>query len=221
MPPDSGANLKSISHRCHPILVAFAWELTEETIDLPLGCLQGGAGWLSSGGREGVARKNPQIPEFDLLTQFFATATGGWQCRLAVCERADGERDWYFIAEQPAPAPHLAQPEGCAALRIVLVTVPRASRSCEHFPDGFDLHLLQADGDKDVLIGSSQREKPAHALPWGLPLQDEFKAHGLLYHSTLGLRVIKKKKDPYPAMAGSTTARPESRVNPNFISKLL
>ena len=51
-------------------------------------------------------------------------------------------RDWYLIADQPAPAPHLAHPEGCAALRIVLVTVPRVSRSCEHFPDGFDLHLL-------------------------------------------------------------------------------
>jgi len=37
-----GANLMSISHRCHPILVAFVWELTEETIHLPLGCLQGG-----------------------------------------------------------------------------------------------------------------------------------------------------------------------------------
>ena len=37
-----GANLKSFSHRCHPILVAFVWELTKETIDLPLGCLQGG-----------------------------------------------------------------------------------------------------------------------------------------------------------------------------------
>ena len=49
--------------------------------------------------------------------------------------------DWYFIAEQPAPAPHLAHPEGCDALRNVLVTVPRVSRSCEHFPDGFDLHL--------------------------------------------------------------------------------
>ena len=51
-------------------------------------------------------------------------------------------RDWYFIAKQPAPVPHLAHPEGCAALRIWLVTVPRVSRSCEHFPDGFDLHLL-------------------------------------------------------------------------------
>jgi len=37
-----GANLKSISHRCFPILVAFEWELTKETIDLPMGCLQGG-----------------------------------------------------------------------------------------------------------------------------------------------------------------------------------
>ena len=26
------------------------------------------------------------------------------------------QRDWYFIAEQPAPAPHLARPEGRAAL---------------------------------------------------------------------------------------------------------
>ena len=37
-----GANLKSISHRCYLILVAFVWELTKETIHLPLGCLQGG-----------------------------------------------------------------------------------------------------------------------------------------------------------------------------------
>jgi len=49
-----------------------------------------------------------------------------------------------FIAEQPAPAPHLARPEGCAALHIVIVTVPLVSRSCEHFPDGFNLHLLHA-----------------------------------------------------------------------------
>jgi len=37
-----GANPKSISHRCHPILVAFVRELTKETTHLPLGCLQGG-----------------------------------------------------------------------------------------------------------------------------------------------------------------------------------
>ena len=40
------------------------------------------------------------------------------------------KRDWYFIAEEPASAPHLAHPEGCAAPRIVLDTVPRVSRSC-------------------------------------------------------------------------------------------
>ena len=45
------------------------------------------------------------------------------------------QRDWHSIAEKPAPAPHLAHPEGCAALRIVLVTVPRVSRSCEKNPD--------------------------------------------------------------------------------------
>ena len=36
-----GANLKSISHRCHLFEVAFVWELTKETFHLPLGCLQG------------------------------------------------------------------------------------------------------------------------------------------------------------------------------------
>ena len=34
---DPGANLKSISHRCHPILVAFVWELTKETMNLLFG----------------------------------------------------------------------------------------------------------------------------------------------------------------------------------------
>ena len=33
-----GANLKSISHRCHPMRVAFVWDVTKETIHLPLGC---------------------------------------------------------------------------------------------------------------------------------------------------------------------------------------
>ncbi len=39
-----------------------------------------------------------------------------------------------FIARQPASAPHM--------LRIVPHTVPRVGRSYEHFPDGFELHLL-------------------------------------------------------------------------------
>ena len=36
-----GANTKSISYGCHRIMVAFVLELAEETIYLPLGCLQG------------------------------------------------------------------------------------------------------------------------------------------------------------------------------------
>ena len=35
-----GATLWSISHIYRPILVAFVWGLTHETINLPLGCLQ-------------------------------------------------------------------------------------------------------------------------------------------------------------------------------------
>ena len=31
------ANLKSISHRCHLFEIVFVWELTKETIHLPLG----------------------------------------------------------------------------------------------------------------------------------------------------------------------------------------
>jgi len=36
------ANPKSTSHRCYILEVACVWELTKETIDQPLGCLQGG-----------------------------------------------------------------------------------------------------------------------------------------------------------------------------------
>ena len=43
-----GQILSQISQRCHPILVAFEWGLTKETIYLPLGCLQGGILWWSS-----------------------------------------------------------------------------------------------------------------------------------------------------------------------------
>ena len=39
---NSKANPKSIFHRCHPILVAFVLELTQDTMDLPLSCMQGG-----------------------------------------------------------------------------------------------------------------------------------------------------------------------------------
>jgi len=52
------ANLKSISHRCHLFEVAFVWELTKESIHLPLGCLQGGQQYGGSGGA-GTLRRVP------------------------------------------------------------------------------------------------------------------------------------------------------------------
>ena len=39
---NSGSNFDSISHICHLWEVEFEWDLTDETIYLPLGCLQGG-----------------------------------------------------------------------------------------------------------------------------------------------------------------------------------
>ena len=71
------------------------------------------------------------------IVQFFS---GKELKKLADCAHMVlRERDWYFIATQPAPEPHLAIPEGCAALRIVLVFVPHVS---EHFLDEFVLLLL-------------------------------------------------------------------------------
>ena len=49
-----------------------------------------------------------------------------------------------------------AHPEGFAAQRIVLVTVPRVGRSCEHFPDGLDLHLLLGAANVDDARGHQQ-----------------------------------------------------------------
>ena len=42
-------------------------------------------------------------------------------------------------------------------LRIVPHTVPRVGRSYEHFPDGFELHLLQFQ--VSAYVGSSKKLK--------------------------------------------------------------
>jgi len=47
-----GANLKSTSHRYYLFEIAFVWQLTKETIVLPLGCHQGGAETEKEGVRE-------------------------------------------------------------------------------------------------------------------------------------------------------------------------
>ena len=53
----------------------------------------------------------------------YRTYAGAAAARLAsssaagrALEAEPAKRDWYVIAKQPAPAPHLARPEGRAAL---------------------------------------------------------------------------------------------------------
>ena len=71
-PPHPGvelrANLKSISHRCRLFEVAFVWELTKQTILLPLGCLQGGSS----------ASGNTRSPEVVLAVLRRARIQGSW-----------------------------------------------------------------------------------------------------------------------------------------------
>ena len=63
------ANLKSIFYRCHLFEVALVWELTNETIYLPLGCLQGG------GQSELASCKDPtstaKFPSYHIGSTFF------------------------------------------------------------------------------------------------------------------------------------------------------
>jgi len=83
------------------------------------------------------------MPHSDLPSPFYGYKVTRLGNKVVECHLAGLQRDLCFIAEQPGPAPHLAHPEGCAALRIVLVTASRVSRSCEHFPNGFDLVILR------------------------------------------------------------------------------
>jgi len=83
LPPNPGgnpgANLKSISHRCRPILVAFVWELTKETIYLHLGCLQGGLAPQPRNPNPHTLQQSPRSLAYPLpadLTYFFTLVTG-------------------------------------------------------------------------------------------------------------------------------------------------
>ena len=67
------ANLKSISNRCHLFEVAFVWEMTHETINLPMGCLFGGVpknevGALRQGAEAGgLAPQPPHLNASSLI----------------------------------------------------------------------------------------------------------------------------------------------------------
>ena len=73
-------NLKSISHRCYLFEVAFVWELTKETVILPLGYLQGGL-WDRNLSEEAVCPHEVVIKHLEcceplMLTLLRTTPTG-------------------------------------------------------------------------------------------------------------------------------------------------
>jgi len=54
--------------------------------------------------------------------------------------------EFYCRRTSASTAPRTPR-RACCPYAYVLITVLRVSRSCEHFPDGFDLHLLQLEWD--------------------------------------------------------------------------
>ena len=61
-----------------------------------------------------MGRSRNTSPEGERL-RGYRVGYGGGGLRGWVVDK----RDWYFIADQPAPAPHLARPEGRDALTVV------------------------------------------------------------------------------------------------------
>ena len=105
--------------------------------------------------------------------------------------RPRGETHRYFIAERLAPAPHFAHSEGCAAIRIMLVTVLRVSRSCEHFPDGFYLHLLRPTEEAACRVRMTSRVAPAH--PQLFKMGAVTPLHPLLHHVESARNLLSKQ----------------------------
>ena len=104
-----GANLKSISHRCYLFEVAFVWELTKETIYLPLGCLQGGSAvWVRVHSPHSPSRQEQLVDlnisdlpcgriEFDPASHKMA------QTPDLVCGDSQGEWPGIVLSGQPSP----------------------------------------------------------------------------------------------------------------------
>ena len=80
-----GANTKSISHRCHPMLVACVWELTKQAIDLPMRCLQGG---VAPDGEVEGARGGAAVEDRAQYRPVDAPARDRW---IHPCHRGRGE----------------------------------------------------------------------------------------------------------------------------------
>ena len=89
------------------------------------------------------------------------------------CRRA--KRAWYFIAEQPVPAPHLAHPAGCAALRTVLVTVPP---------------LLREYSRMDSISNSDRRAKTSLMVRRGQHFSSDLRESWSHFSASLSLRGV-------------------------------
>ena len=107
----------------------------------------------------------------------------------------------HFIAEQSALAPHLAHPEECSALRVVLVTVPHASRSGGHFPDVFHTPTSQSLQCHPPNL-KTQHLKHARLSPRVVPTTSfsristaSFRAQSVLWYKTPSHR---SAKAPFP-----------------------
>ena len=137
------ANLESISHRCHFFEVAFVWELTQETIHLPLGCLQGRMPAVSPAATcRALDPCQPQLPE------------------LSPSLGTHDPHSWLSLRESGG--------ELCRSVQFS-IEERLLYRNVQRFRDGL-----------------------------------VFKAHRLLHHSALGLRVIKKKKESVRISVGTT-----------------
>jgi len=73
---------------------------------------------------------------------------GARAARREMVQEKRGQRDWCFFCQtiSASTAPRTSR-RTCCPYAYVLVTVLRVSRSCEHFPDGFDFHLLRKPRD--------------------------------------------------------------------------
>ena len=93
------ANLKSISHRCYLQEEAFEWRLTKETIDLPLGCLQGGI-WSHSDTSDPKEREREREREGGVDGERERESVCVFVC---VCGR-ESEQQPAAIPEPPTPS---------------------------------------------------------------------------------------------------------------------
>jgi len=97
------ANLKSISHRCHLFEVAIVWELTKETIVMPMGCLQGG---------ETLCRMARNAKKHGMIGG--GKPRGGWHTeQAAVPQRAPSHAAYGGTGHSPCEPPALP-PSRCS-----------------------------------------------------------------------------------------------------------